>query len=183
MYGLLNQALQSYVVSTYGAATWETIAPGVTAFERMQPYPDDLTSGLVARAALVLGRTTDDVLASFGEHWVKYTDAQGYRALFDIAGPDLLDFIESLNTLHARVQHAFPGLNPPVFVSQRFVGGLHLAYTSERRGLCPIVPGILRGLAYRFRQPIDITETACARFGDKCCLFTVTTISSGESGK
>lgn len=175
MYGLLNQALQAYVTDTFGVAKWQEIAPGLGAFDKLSPYPDDLTVNLVTRTAAVLHTTPDAVLAAFGEYWVKYTDEQGYKLLFDIAGPSLKHFLMSLNALHDRVQQSFPKLKPPTFKTEEFDSNtLILRYFSDRQGLCPIVPGILRGLSKRFDTPIVIAEQLCARHRSDHCMFSLT---------
>jgi predicted hydrocarbon binding protein len=178
MYGLLNAALKEFVATTHGGDTWDSIvqraAVGVTQFNKMDPYPDELTYKLVGETAAVTGQSVDAVLDGFGEHWVAYTAAQGYGPMFDIAGDSLRDFLLSLNELHVRVGRSFPKLVPPSF---RFdsIGphSLRMHYLSQRKGLCPMVPGLLRGLSSRFKTPIQVLEDACARRGADHCEFVV----------
>jgi predicted hydrocarbon binding protein len=178
MYGLLNAALKEFVATNYGADAWGAIAQsaaiGDIQFNKMDPYPDELTYKLIGAIAAASSQSVDAVLDQFGEHWVAYTAAQGYGPLFEIAGDSLRDFLLSLNELHVRVGRSFPKLVPPTF---RFDSinphTLRMHYLSQRKGLCPMVPGLLRGLSQRFKTPIQVLEDACARRGADHCEFVV----------
>jgi len=178
MYGLLNAALKEFVATKYGGDTWDSIvhraAVGVTHFNKMDPYPDEMTYKLVGETAAVTGQSVDAVLDDFGEHWVAYTAAQGYGPMFDIAGDSLRDFLLSLNELHVRVGRSFPKLVPPSFrFDTTSPHSLRMHYLSQRKGLCPMVPGLLRGLSNRFKTPIQVLEDVCARRGADHCEFVV----------
>jgi hypothetical protein len=176
MYGLVNQAVQDLVVSKFGASTWNQIklkaGVAVEAFSRMDPYPDELTYRLVSAASEVLGMPPDDVLVAFGEHWVLFTGREGYGHMFDAAGSTLKDFLLNLDNLHGRVGQNFAKLVPPSFSFDALDGGaLRMHYHSERRGLCPMVRGLVQGLSKHFREPIDIQHPVCSRDGAEHCEF------------
>jgi hypothetical protein len=177
MYGLINAALKEWVVSKYGDDTWSTIRDAANVsieFNKMQAYPDDVVYRLVASTAEVTKLSADQILDGFGEHWVEYTAAQGYAAMFDIAGDSLRDFLLGLDAMHARVGRSFPKLVPPQFrfdhVDQKT---LRMHYLSARKNLCPMVFGLLRGLSLRFKTPISVREDMCARRGADHCEFMV----------
>jgi hypothetical protein len=176
MYGLVNQAVQDLVVSRFGAATWNQIKAragvAVEAFARMDPYPDEITYRMVAAASEVLGLPADDVLVEFGKHWVLFTGREGYGPMFKAAGSTLNEFLLNLDNLHSRVGQNFAQLIPPSFrVEAAGEGLLTLHYYSERQGLCPMVRGLLMGLAAHFGQTIDIQHPACSRQGAEHCEF------------
>jgi Haem-NO-binding len=140
----------------------------------MDPYPDELTYRLVGETAATMAMSLDTVLDGFGEHWVEYTAAQGYGPMFDIAGDSLRDFLLSLDELHVRVGRSFPKLVPPSFRFETLnPHTLRMHYLSQRKGLCPMIPGLLRGLSSRFKTPIQVMEDACARRGADHCEFVV----------
>jgi hypothetical protein len=179
MYGLINAALRELIVTHHGVDAWDRIAalaaPDVPRFDKMAPYPDELTYRIVEVAHRVTGVEVDTLIDQLGELWVKYTDAQGYGSLFDIAGDSLPDFLLSLDTVHARVGRSFPGLKPPSFRFDR-VGErvLRMHYLSTRSGLCPMIFGLMRGLSLRFATEVEVVEEACARRGAAHCEFLVT---------
>jgi hypothetical protein len=178
MYGLINAALKQFIVENQGSEVWERIAsaaaPGIPQFDKMSPYPDEVTYRIVASASELAGVDSDALLASFGEFWVSYTSEQGYGPMFEVAGDSLREFLRSLDTLHARVGRSFPQLRPPSFrVDAIDAGTLRLHYLSTRAGLCPMVFGLLRGLGKRFATEISVTEDVCARRGAAHCEFVV----------
>lgn len=179
MYGLLNAALKEFVASKHGNETWAAVAKRAAVsdshFSKMDPYPDDVTYALVGATVEITGQSIEQVLEDFGEFWVQYTNDQGYAPLFDIAGDSLREFLLSLDALHARVGRSFPKLVPPSFrfdpIDSRT---LRMHYLSQRKHLCPMIPGLLRGLSLRFKTPIQVVEEACARRGADHCEFIVT---------
>ncbi|HKU40748.1 MAG TPA: heme NO-binding domain-containing protein [Polyangiales bacterium] len=184
MYGLLNAALKEFVATRYGADTWLAVAEraGVSdsQFSKMDPYPDELTAGLISATVAITRDSPEQVLEGFGEYWVMYTANQGYRALFEIAGDSLRDFLLSLDALHERVGRSFPKLVPPTFRFDNLdARTLRMHYLSTRKNLCPMIPGLLKGLSLHFNTPIQVVEDACARRGADHCEFIVTVSGKG----
>jgi hypothetical protein len=178
MYGLVNLAVEELIRSQFGEEKWTKVceragALGIT-FNRMQPYPDELTYRLVAAVTEVLGISSDDALVAFGEFWVLYTGRKGYGHLFDIAGRSLVDFLHNLDNLHSRVGQNFRELNPPSFQCEDLdPKSLRLHYFTQRVGLCPMVRGLLTGLGKHFQTDIDIEHPICRRSGGEHCEFIV----------
>jgi Haem-NO-binding len=161
MYGLVNKAVEQMVRSSYGDELWETIrrhaAIAPESFVSMQQYSDDVTYRLVTAASAVLGRPRAEVLRAFGQYWMLYTGSEGYGELLDMTGASLVEFLLNLDLMHGRVGQIYPELRPPSFrCSDITTAGLVLHYYSERRGLAPMVVGLLEGLAVRFKTPITI---------------------------
>jgi hypothetical protein len=178
MYGLINAALKQFILESHGADVWERVAaaaaPGIAQFDKMSPYPDELTTRILTSASELTAVDADVLLDDFGEFWVSYTSEQGYGPMFDVAGDSLRDFLLSLDTLHARVGRSFPKLRPPSF---RFdtvdPSTMRMHYLSARSGLCPMVFGLLRGLSRRFATELTVKEDVCARRGAAHCEFIV----------
>ena len=75
MYGLVNAAIQELVCSKFGADKWEAIKKkagvDLQVFNRMQPYPEEMTYNLVGAVSEVLNIPADQpsltyALARFG---------------------------------------------------------------------------------------------------------------------
>ncbi|CAN7590451.1 heme NO-binding domain-containing protein [Acidovorax sp. LjRoot118] len=166
MYGLVNQALEDFVVQGFGNSAWERIRQGAgidhDMFIAMDGYPDDTTFKLVGAASEVLGLEAAQVLEAFGKHWVLYTAESGYGEMLAMFGSDLRAFLNNLDNLHSHVGMSFPALRPPSFTVEEIEGsaGLLLHYRSERVGLAPMVVGLLKGLGKRFSQGISVQQTA-----------------------
>lgn len=164
MYGLVNKAIEEMVCDQYGLEVWERIKQqaeiDIDVFLSMDAYPDDVTHRLVQAASQVLELSAADIMQSFGEYWVLYTAQEGYGELLNMAGDTLPEFLQNLDQLHARVGLSFPELKPPSFqCSQETKTSLCLRYHSSRRGLAPMVQGLIQGLGKRFQQTVQITQT------------------------
>lgn len=164
MYGLVNRGIEQLVVSLKGEAAWQQIClkAGVdnTGFVAMCPYHDDVTYRLVGAVSDALGMPPDQVLQAFGEYWVLYTAKEGYGQLMDAGGSSLREFLGNLNDMHGRVETVFPAMQLPLFrVVDLADDTYELHYESSRAGLAPMVIGLVRGLARRFGEQVEVSLT------------------------
>jgi hypothetical protein len=163
MYGLVNRAIGDLVCRHFDDATWQRIRArsGVAedVFLSMETYPDSVTVALVVAASEELKLEPSTVLELFGEHWVNYAAAQGYRDLMQVRGDSLFAFISRLDDLHSRLALTFPELRPPSFkTADVTASSLRLHYFSEREGLASFVIGLVRGLGKLFGTPVDVVH-------------------------
>ena len=163
MNGLVNRANEQLVVSMKGEAGWRGVCAhaGLAAdgFVSMQNYDDDVTFRLVAAVSERLGLPPEQVLEAFGEYWITYTADEGYGALMTAGGSHLREFLANLNDLHGRVETIFAQLRTPLFrVEDVSDTEYRLYYASEREGLAPMVLGLVKGLAKRFGQSVEVVQ-------------------------
>ena len=163
MYGLVNKAVEELARGVAGDEGWERIKLRAEVreveFVGLTAYPDELTYRLVAAASEELGMPAEDVLAAFGEHWVRYTAEQGWGPMLAAAGDSLPTFLIGLDSLHARIRLTMPALVPPSFRCTDVTDtSLRLHYHSHRDGLAPMVTGLLRGLGARFDTPVGVVH-------------------------
>ena len=164
MYGLVNQAIEDLVRSGHGDAVWTSVRERAGlddgSFLSMSEYPDATTYSLVRAASEVLELSQQAILEAFGEYWVLYTSKKGYGEMLEMAGSTLPEFLMNLDELHTRLGVIMPHLQPPSFVCSEITEhSLVLAYYSNRRGLAPMVVGLVRGLGKRFDTPVTIERT------------------------
>lgn len=162
MYGLINEALRDLITSQAGLDTWLEICQSAAldpeGFEPLCPYADSVTYNLVGLASEKLAIPQDEILRRFGQHWVSFTAEQGYGDLMRLFGNDFKSCLANLNRMHAHMGAMMPHLTPPKFIVEGDLGGLmKVHYFSTRRGLGPMVVGLLEGLAKKFDQNITIT--------------------------
>jgi len=163
MYGMINRAVESLVLTNYGPDAWRRIKEragvDVDVFVSTEAYPDETTYRLVAAASEILDTPPADILEAFGVYWVLHTAEDGYGAILDAAGRSLPEFLMNLNQMHTRVAMIFPDLKPPRFecgeVTER---SLLLHHFTDRPGLGPMVKGLVRGLAQRFETPVRVEQ-------------------------
>lgn len=170
MYGLVNKAIEQMVCTHFDQATWETIRArsggNSDPFLGMHQYPDSVTYQLVDAASETLGFDHATILREFGRYWMLYTSTEGYGELIRLTGGSFREFLQNLDTLHARVGLSYPELRPPSFrCVESDDGGLLLHYYSDRAGLAPMVLGLLDGLAERFDTRIAVTLIASREQG------------------
>tara|TARA_R110002072_G_scaffold228234_14_gene385514 strand:- start:75518 stop:76057 length:540 start_codon:yes stop_codon:yes gene_type:complete len=163
MYGLVNRAVEGLVKENFGDDAWQRICEraGIEdpQFVAMEAYDDAITFGLVAAASAELKLTPAAVLEAFGDYWTTYTIEEGYGDLLTMMGSTLDEFLDNLDSMHARIAGTMPELMPPSFEREACDDGSSiLHYRSEREGLAPMVLGLLRGLARRFSVSIDIEQ-------------------------
>lgn len=155
MYGMVNQAIKDLVLSKFGETSWNNICQSAKVpsedFIFMQYYPDAVTYQLVGAASQELKLPADVILREFGKHWVLYTAKEGYGPMMDLFGGDFTTCLKNLNNLHARMGMTMPSLTPPGFTfAEESATSYLVTYTSKRQGLCPMVIGLLEGLAAKY---------------------------------
>ena len=160
MYGLVNKAIEDLVVSSAGEETWRRIkkSAGLQELQILDTsnYDDEDTYKLVHAASEILDQPAEEILYSFGKHWVMYTGKKGWANLFAASGEDLVSFLRNLDDMHARVNVAMPEGRMPEFTLIEKDGSYQLEYKSQREGLAPMVSGILVGLAEQFEEQWEI---------------------------
>ena len=179
MYGLVNKAIQDLVCEKFGEDKWKEIKTMSNFDEDMfiglQSYPDELTYKLVKNASVVLGADASIVMETFGEYWILYTANEGYGNLLDLAGNNLVDFLDNLDMLHSRLSNLMPNLSAPQFTTRnKQANSVELEYRSTREGLSPMVMGLLKGLCKR----LDIKDAQIEHITSKsqeqaCDVFRV----------
>lgn len=162
MYGLVNKAIEDLVRQQGGEGAWQRVAEeagfGDRTFLSMEVYDDALTYRLVAAGAEALGKSPEKLLEELGFFWIRYTASEGYGELMDLFGSTLEEFLGNLDAMHARIGMSMSALDPPSFHFEPGADGKHLLhYRSGRPGLAPMVLGLLRGLAARFRTDVVVT--------------------------
>lgn len=178
MYGLVNKAIHDMVCSQFGEEIWTQIKTKAEVhdevFMSMEGYPDDLTHRLVKAASHVLGLSSSEIMQAFGEFWVNYTAEEGYGELLEMSGDNLPEFLDNLDSLHARVGVSFPKLQPPSFeCTDTEDQSLQLHYRSDREGLAPMVVGLVKGLGNRFDTEVDVVQTESREAGADHDVFMV----------
>ena len=161
MYGIVNKAIQELVTENFGADKWEAVKEksgvDVDFFLSNEPYDDDITFKLAGAASQVLGISVEQVLNTFGEHWILKTGKEKYGGLMQAGGNDLKEFLTNLPLFHNRIMLMYPKLTPPEFkVSDATENSIHVHYHSKREGLQEFVRGLLTGLGKMFETRVDV---------------------------
>lgn len=178
MHGLIFFYLRKFLAAAPGAASEGPAGRTTTVAARASPYlptgvyPDLEAVALLEEAARAHGMALPDAVERFGEFLAPH--------LLKVAGADvdpswkLLDLVEHTEAIiHAMVRLKNPGATPPVLETLRTdPRELQLIYRSPRR-LCGLARGLIRGMAERLGEPVEIEETSCMHRGEPFCSFVI----------
>ncbi|XP_064483255.1 guanylate cyclase soluble subunit beta-1-like [Ornithodoros turicata] len=124
-------------------------------------YADDVTMKLVQSASEVLEMSKDSCLEALGCHFLFFCQQHGYDKILRVLGSNLTDFLTNLDNLHDHLAGSYPGMSAPSFrVTPGPLGSIHLHYCSQRRGLHPIVKGLVKTVAGEFFDT-EVTVNTC----------------------
>ena len=104
MYGLVNKAVESLVLSKFGQDTWDIIREKANIsgpIISMKSYDDQVTYDLVGACVEVLEMSVEDVLHTFGEYWVLDVAVVNYSNIMDANGMGFVEFVKNLDQMHS----------------------------------------------------------------------------------
>lgn len=161
MYGLVNKAVEKFVLENYDEKTWLQIKQEANvedeAFISMQAYSDDVTYNLVGAASKILSIEANDILELFGKYWIKFSMLEGYSHLIQLAGNSFPQFVKNLDNMHSHIAQAYTKLQPPSFQCHEIdEETIEVIYISHRPGLMMFVKGLFLGLGEHFKLEIKI---------------------------
>ena len=117
MHGLINKAIQCFVLDTYGRETWREMAQSaalpVMQFEAMLIYEDTLTEQALDATARFLDKPRTDVLEDIGTYLASHPNVEALRRLLRFGGAHFIEFLYSLYDLHDRARLAVDDLELP----------------------------------------------------------------------
>ena len=123
MHGLINKAIQCFVLDTYGLEAWRVTAQSaklpVTQFEAMLVYDDALTEQALDAAARYLDRPSSVVLEDIRTYLASHPNVEALRKLLRFGGAHFVEFLYSLDDLHDRARLAVDDLELPTLTLVR----------------------------------------------------------------
>ncbi|XP_041482647.1 guanylate cyclase soluble subunit beta-2-like isoform X2 [Lytechinus variegatus] len=157
MYGFINICVKALVTEKFGEEAWikiKTLAGVDDSFISHTTYTDGITLKLVKAASDVAGQPIPVILELFGEFFFTFCQRSGYDEMLRVLGSNLKSFLENLDALHSYLSFSYKKMEAPSFRCERRQsdGALILHYYSHRKGLHPIVVGIVRAVAREFFQ-------------------------------
>lgn len=152
MHGLVNRAIQSFVIKTYGQDRWQWVTEaaglGGVEFEAMLTYDDALTEAVLKALCAELGREREEVLEDLGTYLVSDPEVEALRRLLRFGGDTYVDFLHSLDDLPDRARLAVSDLLlPPMELREAGPGRYSLTCGPELPGFGWVMMGILRTMA------------------------------------
>ena len=160
MYGLLLEAINCDLKERYGEEMWEEIRTLANieqhSFITHEYYSEILISQITNAVSIVTGTRPNDIMQSFGFHFVNYVSKYGYDTILKVLGRNMRDFLNGLDNLHEYLRMSYPKmLAPSFFCENENQDGLTLHYRSKRRGFIHYVTGQIRQMGLIFYN-IDV---------------------------
>ena len=152
MHGLIDKAIQCFVLDTYGLEAWRVTAQfpklPVTQFEAMLVYDDALTEQALDAAARYLDKPRSVVLEDIGTYLASHPNVETLRRLLRFGGAHFVDFLYSLDDLHDRARLAVDDLELPTLTLVRHTDAHYsLLCHADFPGWGHLLVGILRVMA------------------------------------
>lgn len=176
MHGLINRSIQHFTRDTYGDEIWAAVAEaaniGVTSFEAMLYYDDQITLDLIATLAKLLDKSKDTVLEDLGTYLVSHPSSENLRRLLRFGGVDYLDFLHSLDDLADRAKLAVPDLDAPQLeLLDAAQGQFTLICRSDHPEFAPVLIGVLRAMADDYGALVFLDPNTTSK---ECSMISVT---------
>lgn len=152
MHGLINKAVQRFVVDTYDQQVWLAVTrrAGLASseFEAMLPYEDRVTYDLIAAISEELDLAPKVVLEDIGTYLVTHPNLEPLRRLLRFCGVSFVAFLHSLDDVQARARLAVADLElPSIELHEHAYGRFCLRCRYPHSGFGYVLMGILRTMA------------------------------------
>lgn len=152
MHGLINRAVQAFVVSTYGDKRWNDIMDdsglGFTEFEAMLVYPEDQSTKMLQAVERSLERPLPEILEDVGTFLVSNPQVEALRRLLRFGGVNYVEFLHSLDDLPDRARLAVSDLRlPGLELVEQAPGQFDLLCQPGVPGYAQVLMGVLRAMA------------------------------------
>ncbi len=183
MHGLVNRALQAFLIDSYGADAWARVAAASQApdegFETMFVYDDDITFRIFSAAADILCRPVEGIQEDLGTYLVSTPRLGAIRRLLRFGGETFTDFLHSIDELPRRAALAVPDLELPA---------LHLEEMRDARfTICcecadgrpaffgHVLTGILRSMADEYGALVILEHQGAASASERIVVRVLST--------
>ncbi len=164
MYGMVNQAIKSMVIENHGEKMWDSVLQKIDLkildFAPFEQYDDSVTGDLLGAISQLTNIMPIDLLESFGIYWVFYAKNSEYKSILESFADSPIGLIESLDSLHSRLQLLFSGLSAPSFWVEHNGPNeviVHYATVRMQMPLEYFVIGLLKGIFKMFNQSCHVT--------------------------
>jgi predicted hydrocarbon binding protein len=175
MKGIIFNLLEDFLTEHLGEERFEKLIEGCSLKTR-EPfvgpgsYPDEDLLAIVDRTVEVTGMTKPEALRAFGKFCIGKL-AEKYPPFFD-RHDDAKSFLKTLNAMHClEVKKLYADAKPPEFVVEDpSPDRLVMRYLSERK-LCPLVEGLIEGVAAHYGAPVRHRQRQCMLAGAPFCEY------------
>ena len=164
MHGLINRAVQAFVINTYGEKRWNDIMDasglGFTEFEAMLVYPEDQSARMLSATEASLERPLAEILEDVGTFLVSNPQLEALRRLLRFGGVNYVEFLRSLDDLPDRTRLAVSDLRlPGLELIEQAPGQFELLCQPGVPGYAQVMMGVLRAMADDYGALVILEQT------------------------
>ncbi|NIZ13450.1 heme NO-binding domain-containing protein [Phaeobacter sp. HF9A] len=164
MHGLINRAVQAFVINTYGEKRWNDIMDasglGFTEFEAMLVYPEDQSARMLSATEASLERPLAEILEDVGTFLVSNPQLEALRRLLRFGGVNYVEFLHSLDDLPDRTRLAVSDLRlPGLELIEQAPGQFELLCQPGVPGYAQVMMGVLRAMADDYGALVILEQT------------------------
>jgi predicted hydrocarbon binding protein len=176
MNGTIFLGLRKYARARLGQDAWEGLLDetgiGSRLYVPVRNYPDQEAVALITAASKRAGRPFDAVLEDFGEFIVPDLMTM-YASLIDPKWKTIELIANTERTIHEVLRRSSSKADPPRLKCTRHGDTEVVIIYDSPRKMCSLAKGIARGIAGRFDEKVDLTETSCMLKGSPQCEIRV----------
>lgn len=170
MHGIIHRSLKQYVVDRTSEDGWQTVADVADLEDRLylpvSEYPDEEVTSVLATVSDLTGHSEPAIQRDFGRFF-----APQLLDTFDALVDRDWDAVEGLASIYPQVI-AEDGDAVQISTRRSDEDTVVVHYRSTRR-LCPMLEGIIEGIAGEYGETIQIRKETPTREGLRHCELTV----------
>jgi hypothetical protein len=164
MYGIFHVAIRDLINTQFSPKVWQKILDSGHFddgdFLSIKSYEDGLTDRLITTAVQVIGTTHERFLEKLGIFFIAEFSADLRDALTLGSRPGFQVSLLNLPGYIRTVIKAFPGLSAADFTAHQVDNNtFRVVYRSQRRGMAPLVRGLILGLARLYDEKVVLSAS------------------------
>lgn len=175
MHGIIHRSLKQYVVDRTSQEGWETVTDVADVETRLylpvSQYPDEEVARILVTVSELTGHDEPTIQRDFGRYF-----APQLLDTFDaLVGRDwdALDAVEALDEIYPQVIDKEGDPDSVQISTRRSNGDTVVVHYRSTRRLCPMLEGIIEGIAGEYGEKIQIRKETPTREGLRHCELTV----------
>jgi Haem-NO-binding len=167
MKGTILNCAKELVEKQSGKAAWDKAlaSAGCTGLIVIAgaDVPDEKAMKIIGAIPQATGLPMPKVMEAFGDYWANEYADKMYTAYFAEA-KTAMEFLLGMDALHTSVTRSVPNAHPPKFTFENRTDKSFVMVCHSTRGLADLVPGLVKGVARRYKTSCSVTKVGANRF-------------------
>lgn len=175
MHGIIHRSLKQYVIDRTSEDGWQMVIDVADVENRLylpvSEYPDEEVTDVLATVAELTGHDEVAIQRDFGRYFApQLLDTFDAHVSRDWGA---IDAVESLERIYPQVVSKDDDPDSMQISTRRSDGNTVVVHFRSSRKLCPMLEGIIEGIAGEYGEAIRIGKESPTRDGLRHCELTV----------